>query len=144
MDGIKERDDFIREFENDCKKQSDDIIEKVCNRVWRSINKLPEICNDSFYGKNFTNMDAITVSYSHLGYSIHEINPYLEDNIRNEIEKEFDKLPTIEKIMLWYMDCSIDLRVDMEKIYDTIYDYFISMIDDHYNLKKIQSFCYYI
>lgn len=140
-ESIELKDKLIKEFSDDCKSQSYSIIDKICRRVNARINSIPWIVNNDDMPANFTNVDAITVMYCHYSYTIQEINPYLEDFILDEIEEEFSKLQYIEKIMLWYKDCYINDGIDIENIYYEIYEQFLFRINEHYEIKKIHSYC---
>lgn len=129
---IQQRDDLIHEIEKECADLSVDIIDKVCKRVWRNVNELRSDEYDSY-------MDEVTIKYVFREYSISEINPYLEDHFLSEIEKECKKLTPIERHILEYSACSEELCVDIDKIYNTIYDYFLGMIEEHSNTKEMQN-----
>ena len=127
---IRKRDNLIDEIEKDCQQLSEDIIDKICKRVWKRANKL--------YSDEDCFMDEITIKYAFRGYSMNEINPHLEDYFMSEIENECDKLSETEKHILAYSACSIGLSVNMDEIYRRIYNYFLGMIDEYSHTKKMQ------
>ena len=132
--------DFVLEFEGRCSNFSDDIIEKICKKAIRKMNKVDAYLAGSTddFPSSFNFFDILSIELQTKSYD--EINPFLEDFVFSVLHDQFDNLPKLERLVLEYSECSKNLGVDLEAIEERIYNRFHRMVNDHYELKKIQNF----
>ncbi|GEM_PF-766639 len=141
---IENRDNFIKEFESDCARQSCHLPEKVCRRAIRRMNN--ELKNISFcddFPSRFTFFDRISIllqsnSIDDLGFPDGMLSVYIE----NVLGDEFDKLSPIEKLVMYYSDCTYDPAGEYatNNVIEELYNYFIDMADSHIQCAKIKNY----
>ena len=141
---IENRDNFIREFESDCIRQSCHIPEKVCKRAIKRINKELKpisLCDD--FPTRFSFFDRLSIllqsnNIDELGFP----NGVLSEYIENVLEDEFDKLAPIEKLVMYYSDCECNSfgEYTTNNVVEELFDYFIDMADSHIKCSKIENY----
>lgn len=62
--------------------------------------------------------------------------------IENVLGDEFDKLSPIEKLVMYYSDCTYDPAGEYttNNVIEELYDYFIDMADSHIKCAKIKNY----
>ena len=120
----KTADDIYKAQEDEPEEEEIDpeIIDKVCRKVIKRIKKEidPDFIGD--YSDTFNSYDALAFGYCCLGYSLDELNPYLERYIYDLID-----------------DCSEGTPItNMNEVFGR----FMEMLDEHSELKKIQNVWY--
>lgn len=134
-----EAQDFIYSIEKESKFLSRDIIDKVCNRAIRKMNRLPKagVGADDF-PSSFSFFDVISVLYQRMTFD--EINPYLMQYICDTLDGEREDLTPAEQFVLQCSNCSEHNACDIMKVRDDIFDRFLDLLEDHYRIRKIQKF----
>lgn len=141
---IENRDNFIKEFESDCIRQSCHIPEKVCKRAIRRMNnELKNIlfCDD--FPSRFTFFDRLSILLQ--SNSIDDLwfpDGMLSEYIENILEDEFDKLSPLEKLVMYYRECECNSfgEYTTNNVIEELYDYFIDMADSHIKCAKIKNY----
>ena len=131
--------DLILEFESECMEIAQPIINRLCKRAMHTMNKKTANyfdCED--YPATFSFIDILSIKIQE--YSFDEINPYLEDYIDSTLQIEFAKLPRLERLAIAYCDCSKDMQSKYNGSQPNIYNAFRKLLDEHYYLKKIQTY----
>ncbi len=161
-ESILEAEKFIRIFEKKCEPFADDIIDKVCKRAIRRMNKEMKVdthikCSkfvnyikffsDDFIGYEFPNtltfFDSLSILYQ--SYSLDEMGiPYglLEDYILYTLRNEIDSLSEIEKLVFSYGYYLVDSEGEFD-FYEAVYKaktHFIEILNNHTSLVKIEKF----
>lgn len=130
---------LILDFENECKNLAQPIIDKLCRRAMRSMNKkTAEYFGCEDYPSTFSFIDILSIKIQ--DYSLDEINPHLEKYIDSTLDLEYKKLSKLEKLVISYSDCSLSMQTNYYGCHDNIYITFCKLLDEHYSLKKIQNF----
>lgn len=118
-----------------------DILSKVCRRAIAVMNKKlrhPSLSGGDF-PYNFTFFDQFSVliqsiSMDEMGYP----SGMLEDYISDVLEKEGDRVSDSESFVISYcLHPSEDERCEFQS---DLMKRFLDMANDHYSLKKIQSY----
>ncbi len=144
-DRISELENFISGVEEDFSDLADDIIDKVCKRAIKRMNKDMDnlhLVTDDF-PNNFTFFDRLSVlydsrTYDEMGYP----DGMLERYITETLDGEIDSLPRIEKLILYYSNC-YQSYVENDDSNDASYraeNRFKELLDEHTSLVKIQKF----
>lgn len=141
---IENRDNFIREFESDCIRQSCHIPEKVCKRAIKRMNKeLKSTFSHGDFPFHFTFFDRLSIklqthSIDDLGFP----NGMLTEYIENVLEDEFDKLDPLERLVMYYSDCECGSfgEYTTNNVVEELFDYFIDMADSHIKCAKIENY----
>lgn len=131
--------DLILEFESECMEIAQPIINRLCKRSMRTMNKKTANyfdCED--YPSTFSFIDILSIKIQE--YSFDEINPNLEEYIDSTLQIEFEKLPRLERLAIAYCDCSKDMQSKYNGSQPNIYIAFRKLLDEHYYLKKIQTY----
>ncbi len=126
-------------IEADCKSFADEIITTVCKRAIRKMNKKLDIvfgCGD--YPKHFRFFDCLSIELQSKSYC--DISPLLEDTVEDMLWNEYDKLSPKEKFFVSNKECSLKDWLDDSKILTLLRDCFHEMLNEHWQLKKIQNF----
>ncbi len=141
---ILELEDFILDVEETFTEFSNEIIDKVCKRAIKRMNKEMDnfVLSDDF-PVNFTFFDGLSIlycsrSFDEMGYP----NDMLEDYITAKLECEIDRLPRIEKLALYYSSC-YESFVNHNYYNDAscrAESRFKELLDEHTSLVKIQKF----
>lgn len=131
---------LVKEIQSGCQEFSDKIITKVCKRAIKTINSWGRNCMDfgEDYPTKFTVFDVLSVELQSKCYE--ELNPFLRDAIYGALENQYDSLSSLESFILDYSECYDNKGVDRDAIQSTILKKFNELINEHYQLKKIQDF----
>lgn len=136
--------DFIYEIERDCVALSREIIDRICKRAIRRMNKEEKespvrwaSMTDDF-PESFSFFDVLSVEIQYNYYD--EINPHLRDYIENVLEDEYEKTSAIEQFVLDHSECAEHFECDYEAVQRKLFDAFHDMLNAHWQTKKIQEF----
>lgn len=141
---IENRDNFIKEFESDCIRLSCHIPKKVCKRAVRRINKelnAVSLCDD--FPTRFTFFDHLSILLQ--SHSIDEVgfpNSMLSDYIASVLEDEFNKLDSLERLVMYYRNCERDSfgEYTTNNVVRELFECFIDMADSHIKCAKIENY----
>lgn len=136
-DSTKER---LQEIEDTCREIAKDVINKVCNRASRSVNKLTAALVDPYekYPSTFRVFDILSVEFQTKG--LNDMGLYIANGVEKILWQEYEKLPYEDKFFVIHSECTIDY-LDDSQIYKLIYDRFCELLNEHWvNTKKIQNF----
>lgn len=131
----------LQDIEYTCQTISDGIIDKVCKRSIRQINKWDVALIDPAgnYPATFRVFDILSVELQSNYYD--DINPMLEDAVENMLWGEFSELPYQEKFFVFNRECLWVDRIDDGQILKLLREHFMELINEHWaNTKKIQNF----
>lgn len=140
----KEYIDFVYEIEQECDTLSRDIIERICKRAIRRMNKEEKESPVRFssmtddFPKRFSFFDVLSVKIQSNYYD--EINPHLRNYIENVLEDEYKKTSAIEQFVLDHSECAEHLECDYEAVQQKLFDAFHDKLNEHWQTKKIQEF----
>ena len=136
--------ELIEIIEEECGAHAKVIIDKVCRRVMRIMNKKLDSLISNDYPKKFRFIDFLSCEIQSKTFD--ELNfqgKLLKDYIDKLIDCEYDKLTNIEKTILSYSDFTPQFGRGYEfcDIRYTILPRIIEMLNDHWSSsKKIQNF----
>ena len=132
--------EYITQLENKCHSMAENIITRLCKRAMRGMNQLEAtlVSSTDDYPKNFKFIDVLSIELQ--DRIEEEINPVLEDYIWTALEDEQNNLSSEERFVLEqaYLDYNYD--VDYSEITSQIRSRFHELLNEHYELKKIQNF----
>jgi hypothetical protein len=142
---LKHADDFISQIENDCTSFVDALLNKVCKRAIRRMNKetngLVRLSED--LPVSFSLFDQLTILLQSKDYDEIFFPPgVLSDYIDNVLDDELNKLTEMEKTILFYSDCHGDFGsfYDVCDIRPKLYERFGEIQNEHYECRKIQNY----
>lgn len=136
--------EILNDIGQTCAHLSEPIITLVCKRAMSKINKdlkFGLIFTDD-YPTSFSVIDVLSIriqsdSYSDIGYG-----EMLEDYIHTTIDLMVDDLSPVEKniLLMRHLDycCCDDYDYEFDR--KDIYSRFQAMLNEHYELAKIQKF----
>ena len=90
------------------------------------------------YPKDFKFIDVLSIELQER--TEEEINPFLEDYIRTALEDERNELSAEESFVLEQAYLDYQFNVDEAEITGQIRSRFYELLNEHYELKKIQKF----
>lgn len=131
---------LVQEIQSGCQELADEIIIKICKRAIKTINLWGRnyIGFGEDYPTKFTAFDVLSVELQSKYYE--ELNPFLRDAIDGTLEHQYDSLSSLESFILDYSECSDHNGIDREAVQSKILKKFNEMLNEHYQLKKIQDF----
>ena len=138
--------ELVSNIEEESKDLSSEIIDKVCNRAIRGMNrKMKTFPLVDGYPDNFTFFDILSCETQSKTYDeiVFMGSRTLADFIEDSIDIEFDKLAPIEKAILSYMDFSPDFGSGYEfcDAHKFLYSRFNEMLNEHWSeSKKIENY----
>lgn len=118
---------------------AENIVTRLCKRAMRTMNEVGKdiVLTTDEYPKSFTFIDRLSIELQDRTYD--EIDPIaLEDYVMSTLDDEWKHLPAKETVVL--RQAYPDLDDDDDEITRQIRDCFHKMLDEHYELKKIQNF----
>jgi hypothetical protein len=132
--------EYITQLENRCHNMAQRIITRLCKRAMRGMNQLEATMAGSTddYPKDFKFIDILSIELQ--DRTEEEINPFLEDYIRTALEDEQNKLSAEESFVLEQAYLDYQFNVDEAEITGQIRSRFYELLNEHYELKKIQKF----
>lgn len=146
---IDQADDFISQIEKDCSSFVDELLNKVCKRAIRRMNKETKQGN---FGRvslsddlpiSFSFFDQLTILHQSKDYDEIFFPPGMLSNFIDDVlDDELNKLTAIEKTILWYSDCHGDFGSSYEicDIRPKLYERFVEIQNEHYECRKIQNY----
>jgi len=119
---------------------AEDIITRLCKRAMRGMNQLEAtlIGSTDNYPPKFKFIDILAIELQ--DRIEEEINPSLEDYIRTTLEEEQNNLSAEERFVLEQAYLDYNYEVDYDEIARQIRSRFHELLNEHYELKKIQNF----
>ena len=90
------------------------------------------------YPSSFKFIDILSIELQ--GRTEEEINPFLEDYVWTTLEEERQKLSSEETFILEQAYLDYQYEVDYSEITSQIRSRFYELLNEHYELKKIQNF----
>ena len=119
---------------------AEDIITRLCKRAMRGMNQLEAtlIGSTDNYPPKFKFIDILAIELQ--DRIEEEINPSLEDYIRTTLEEEQNNLSAEERFVLEQAYLDYNYEVDDAEITRQIRSRFYELVNEHYELKKIQNF----
>ena len=118
-----------------------EVSRKLFYRIFREINsKLSKSLKCDDCPASFTAVDRLTVMYCIMGYSMDEINPYLEDYLYDCIETGLEQMSPSDYSVIEEMSTSSDEGASLEDVKTEIYKELMQKLDERTFLKKIQKF----
>lgn len=137
-----EEEKMLRDMEEQCSNLSNEIIETMCKRIIRAINKWPSdaLAYADDFPSNFNFFDILSVDYQTMSWD--EINPELLDSIENLVSIMYKELPIKEQFFMEYSECyTLNRSLNSQEIESAIMDKFVEMLNNHYaTSKKIEYF----
>ena len=132
--------EFINHLENKCYKMAGHIITRLCKRAMREMNQLEATMAGSTddYPSSFKFIDILSIELQ--DRTEEEINPFLEDYVWTTLEEERQKLSSEETFILEQAYLDYQYEVDYSEITSQIRSRFYELLNEHYELKKIQNF----
>ena len=132
--------EYITQLENRCHSMAEDIITRLCKRAMRGMNQLEAtlIGSTDNYPPKFKFIDILAIELQ--DRIEEEINPSLEDYIRTTLEEEQNNLSAEERFVLEQAYLDYNYEVDDAEITRQIRSRFYELVNEHYELKKIQNF----
>lgn len=123
-----------------CQDFSDEIITKICKRAIKTINSWDRNFIDfgEDYPTKFTVFDVLSVELQSKYYE--ELNPFFRDAIDGALENQYNSLSSVESFILDYSECSDHNGIDREAVQSKILKKFNELLNEHYQLRKIQNF----
>lgn len=131
--------EYITQLENRCHSMAEDIITRLCKRAMRGMNQLEAtlIGSTDNYPPKFKFIDILAIELQ--DRIEEEINPSLEDYIRTTLEEEQNNLSAEERFVLEQAYLDYNYEVDDAEITRQIRSRFYELVNEHYELKKIQN-----
>ncbi len=135
---------FVYKINRECEALSHDIIVNICKRAIRKMNKQEKVFPARFFSisddfpKHFSFFDILSVEIQSKYYD--EINPHLQDYIENVIEDEYNSLSAIEKFVLDHSECTEKRECDFHAVQNKLFKAFNDILNEHWQIKKIQNF----
>lgn len=132
--------EYITQLEGRCHSMSEDIITGLCKRAMREMNQLEAslIGSTDAYPNNFKFIDVLSIELQ--DKIEEEINPCLEDYVWKTLDEEQNKLSAEESFVLEQACLDYNYEVDDAEITRQIRSRFYELVNEHYELKKIQNF----
>ena len=132
--------EFITQLENKCHTMAAYIITRLCKRAMREMNQLEATLAGSTddYPSSFKFIDILSIELQ--DRIEEEINPFLEDYVWTTLEEEHQKLSSEETFILEQAYLDYQYEVDYSEITRQIRSRFYELLNEHYELKKIQKF----
>ncbi len=136
--------ELINSIESECNSLAKEIIDKVCRRAMREMNsRLGFIINDD-YPNTFRFIDYLACEIQSKSYNeIFFPGNLLENYINETLDKEYDNLTVIEKMVLSYADFTPQAGegYDWNDPQPQIFTRFNELLNEHWvESKKIQHF----
>jgi hypothetical protein len=131
---------FINGIERECEEMSKSILEQLCKRAIKKMNKLDSYLAGSTddYPKNFTFFDILSIELETRTYN--EINPHLQDYVEDTLLQEYDDLPRMERFILDHSESWALIDSDDDAIKKKIFESFNYIRIQHLSLKKIENY----
>lgn len=131
---------LVQEIQSGCQGLADEIITKICKRAIKTINLWARnyIGFGEDYPTKFTVFDVLSVELQSKYYE--ELNPFIRDAIAGALENQYDSLSSQESFILDYSECFDNNGIDKEAIQNRIFEKFNELLNEHYQLRKIQDF----
>lgn len=132
--------EYITQLEDRCHSMAEHIITRLCKKAMRGMNQLEAtlVSSTDGYPKNFKFIDILSIELQNKIEE--EINPSLEDYIRTTLEEEQNNLSAEERFVLEQAYLDYNYEVDDAEITRQIRSRFYELVNEHYELKKIQNF----
>ena len=132
--------EYITQLENRCHSMAQDIITRLCKKAMREMNQLEAtlIGSTDDYPPKFKFIDILSIELQ--DRIEEEINPVLEDYIWTALEKEQNNLSSEESFILEQAYLDYNYEADEAEITRQIRSRFYELLNEHYELKKIQKF----
>ena len=132
--------EYITQVENRCHSMAENIITRLCKRAMREMNQLEATMAGSTddYPKDLKFIDILSIELQ--DKIEEEINPVLEDYIWAALETEQNNLSSEESFILEQAYLDYRYEVDYAEITRQIRSRFYELLNEHYELKKIQKF----
>jgi hypothetical protein len=132
--------EYITQLEDRCHSMAAHIITRLCKKAMCGMNQLEAslIGSTDAYPKNFKFIDILSIELQ--DRIEEEINPSLEDYIRTTLEEEQNNLSAEERFVLEQAYLDYNYEVDYDEIARQIRSRFHELLNEHYELKKIQNF----
>ena len=132
--------EYINQLENKCHRMAGYIITRLCKRAMREMNQLEATLAGSTddYPSSFKFIDILSIELQ--DRIEEEINPSLEDYVWTTLEEERQKLSSEESFILEQAYLDYQYEVDYSEIASQIRSRFYELLNEHYELKKIQKF----
>lgn len=132
--------EYITQLESKCHNMAEHIITRLCKRAMRGMNQLEAtlVSSTDGYPKNFKFIDILSIELQ--GRIEEEINPFLEDYVWTKLEEEQNNLSAEERFVLEQAYLDYNYEVDDAEITRQIRSRFYELVNEHYELKKIQNF----
>lgn len=137
---IESYEDFINGIERDCEEMSRKILEQLCKRAIKKMNKLESYLAGSKddYPPGFTFFDILSLELETRTYD--EINPYLQEYVEDTLFQEYEDLPRMERFVLDHSESWAMIDSDDEPVKKKIFDAFNRIRIEHLSLKKIENY----
>lgn len=131
---------LLQEIQSCCQKFSEEIVTKICKRSIKTINSWGRnyIGFGEDYPTKFTVFDILSIELQSKYYE--ELNPFLQDAIYGALENQYNSISSIESFILDYSVCFDNDGIDKEAIQNKILEKLNELLNEHYQLKKIQNF----
>lgn len=131
---------LVQEIQSGCQEFADEIITKICKRAIKTINLWGRnyIGFGEDYPIKFTVFDVLSIELQSKYYE--ELSPFIRDAIAGALENQYDSLSSQESFILDYSECFDNNGIDKESIQNRILEKFNELLNEHYQLRKIQDF----
>lgn len=144
----KRQRNIIAQFESDFRRASDDILAGACRRAAERMNKElkpEEVMNGDMIGEDFSFIEALSVPIHHLGYTLHEVNPYLPDYVSDRLEEEIDHFSSGDLFIIEHAECLSPEDYDYHyRLLGLLESFFYGLLEDAYESEKVQQYCKYL
>ena len=132
--------EYITQLEDRCHSMANSIITRLCKKAMRGMNQLEATLAGSTddYPSNFKFIDILSIELQ--DRIEEEINPFLENYIWTALEEEQNNLSAEESFILEQAHLDYNYEVDYAEITRQIRHRFYELLNEHYELKKIQNF----
>ncbi len=131
--------EIIEKIEKECDKLSKTIIANAIKRIFRDLNKLEASMLSENYPENFGFVDVLSIESQTKSYE--EIEPNLQDTIRNYVDSVYGNMPACERMILDLTNVYEYANQECTDVLDKLWSAFGGALNDHYeNSKKIQMF----
>jgi len=137
---MKEDADYIKAIESQCFEMSKDIINRLCKRAIKKMNKLDSYLAGSTddYPSGFNFFDVLCIELE--SKSFDEINPCLQEYVEGTVLDEYRNLPKAEKFFVDHCYCREAEDGETEEIEKMVMERFHEMRMQHLDTKKIENY----
>lgn len=133
--------DTLKSIEETCQLFSKQIIDKVCKKSTRSVNKLTAAFIDPMekYPATFRVFDILSVEFQHHG--LDEMDFFVEPAVEKILWQDYENLSLEDKFFVTHRECTVKEFLDDNEIFALLRNRFNELLNEHWvNTKRIQNF----